>query len=287
MEETKKLFNKLRNNFLKKERHNIRLKFYVNETIGKYLKALKEKSSLTKQEKRDKKRYTKIFQKAEEYLKELQEDLNKIKRHRYNIIDDIDYKGLKEMKNLFNRINEEDYYKPIKTKHTFDDDYMEYESRGDKDNNLSLVEYLNIIRPYLRDMIDNHKAHSEWKIQLVMKIISVSSLDVNEIRIMHTKSDNIEIMIGIKTSDIINELFRSLIKRYQENLETKMRESEFIFYSVDLLYYILHKISLNSGGSYIDSPDWIKSKKATINPKNKNNECFKYAVTAALNHEKI
>ena len=52
MEETKKLFNKLRNNFLKKERHNIRLKFYVNETIGKYLKALKEKSSLTKQEKK-------------------------------------------------------------------------------------------------------------------------------------------------------------------------------------------------------------------------------------------
>ena len=241
IEETKKLFNKLRNNFFKKERHNIRLKFYVNETIGKYLKALKEKSSLTKQEKKDKKRYTKIFQKAEEYLKELQEDLNKIKRHWYNTIDDIDYKGLKEIKNLFNRINEEDYYKPIKTKHAFDDDYMEYESRGDKDNNLSLVEYLNIIRPYLRDMIDNHKAHSEWKIQLVMKIISVSSLDVNEIRIMHTKSDNIEIMIGIETSDIINELFRSLIKRYQENLETKMRGSEFIFYSVDLLYYILHK----------------------------------------------
>ena len=111
---------------------------------------------------------------------------------------------------------------------------MEYESRGDKDNNLSLEQYLHIIRSYLRDMIDNYKAHSEWKIQLVMKIISVSSLDVNEIRIMHTKSDNIEIMIGIETSDIINELFRSLIKRYQENLETKMRGSEFIFYSVDL-----------------------------------------------------
>ena len=45
IEETKKIFNELRNNFLKKERHNIRLKFYVKETIGKYLQALKEKGS--------------------------------------------------------------------------------------------------------------------------------------------------------------------------------------------------------------------------------------------------
>ena len=44
---------------------------------------------------------------------------------------------------------------------------------------------------------------------------------------------------------------------------------------------------MNRGGSYIDSPDWIKNKKATINPKNKDNECFKYAITVALNHEKI
>ena len=59
-----------------------------------------------------------------------------------------------------------------------------------------------------------------------------------------------------------------------------MRESEFVFYSVDLLHYKLHKISLNRGGSYIDSPDWIKNKKAIINPKNKDNECFKYSVAA-------
>ena len=66
-----------------------------------------------------------------------------------------------------------------------------------------------------------------------------------------------------------------------------MKGSEFIFESNDLLYYSLHKISLNRGGSYIDSPDWLKNKKATINLKNKNNECFKYAITATLNHEKI
>ena len=67
-----------------------------------------------------------------------------------------------------------------------------------------------------------------------------------------------------------------------------MREgSNFVFESVDLLYYSLHKISLNRGGSYIDSPDWIKNKKATINPKSKYNKCFRHAITAALNHKEI
>ena len=67
-----------------------------------------------------------------------------------------------------------------------------------------------------------------------------------------------------------------------------MREgSNFVFESVDLLYYSLHKTSLSRRGSYVDSPDWIKYKKATINPKNENDECFKYAITVALNHEKF
>ena len=66
-----------------------------------------------------------------------------------------------------------------------------------------------------------------------------------------------------------------------------MEGSEFVFNYVHLLYYKCHKINLNRGGSYIDSPDWIKSEKATINPINKkDNKCFQYAVTVALNHEK-
>ena len=66
-----------------------------------------------------------------------------------------------------------------------------------------------------------------------------------------------------------------------------MRGSEFVLDSADLLYYHLHKISLKRGKSYIDSPGWLKNKKATINPQNKDNKCFKYAITAALNDEKI
>ena len=120
-----------------------------------------------------------------------------------------------------------------------------------------------------------------------MRIIFVSSLNTSELREMHTKSNNIEIMSGTETNDAINEIFDSFLLRYQEGLETKMKGSSFTFDRVDLLEYHLHKISLNRGGSYIMSSDWLKNKGATINPKNKDNECFKYAIIASLHHQEI
>ena len=133
-----------------------------------------------------------------------------------------------------------------------------------------------MIRPYLIDMINYHKNQSEWKIQLSAEINFISSNpDSDETRIMHTKIDNIEIMIGSDTNDVIKELFKSFLQRYQENLEEKMRGSEFVFDVVNLLYFDLNKISLNRGGSYIKSPDWIKNKKTTINLQyTKDNKCF-------------
>ena len=52
------------------------------------------------------------------------------------------------------------------------------------------------------------------------------------------------------------------------------------------MHYNLHKISLNRGGSFIDSPEWLKNEKSTINPKNNDNKCFQYVLTVALNYEK-
>ena len=66
-----------------------------------------------------------------------------------------------------------------------------------------------------------------------------------------------------------------------------MKGSEFVYDSVDLLYYKFHRIILNRGGSYIDSPKWLKNKKATINSKNNDDKCFQYATTVALNHRQI
>ena len=66
-----------------------------------------------------------------------------------------------------------------------------------------------------------------------------------------------------------------------------MKGSVFIFDSVQLMYYKCHKVDFECGGSYIDSPDWIKKKKATINPKNEDGKCYQYAAAVALNYEKI
>ena len=77
---------------------------------------------------------------------------------------------------------------------------------------------------------------------------------------MHYKTDNIEIMIGSETDKIIEELFESPLQRCQERLEESKKGSEFIFDSVDVLYYNLNKVSLNRGGSYIDSAKWLKNK---------------------------
>ena len=66
-----------------------------------------------------------------------------------------------------------------------------------------------------------------------------------------------------------------------------MRESDFEFDGVSFLYYDFNKISINRGGSYTDSPKWLKDKKSIINPKNNDHKCFQYAVTLALNLEKI
>ena len=137
-------------------------------------------------------------------------------------------------------------------------------------------------------MINDYKSKGEWKIQLTAEI-NFTSLkpDSNETRIMHSKSDNTEIMTGSDTNEVTEEFFKSFLQRYQEGLQEKMRGSEFAFDEVNLLYYDLNKISLNRGGSYIDFPEWIKNKKSTINPKNNDYKCFQYAVTVSLNLDKI
>ena len=95
-------------------------------------------------------------------------------------------------------------------------------------------------------------------------------------------------MIKDEVDGVTEEIFQSLLSRYQIGLETSFKSSDFVFDCVHLLYYKCHKINSNQGVSYLDSPDWIKDKKATTNNINKkNNKCFQYAVTATLNCERI
>ena len=137
---------------------------------------------------------------------------------------------------MFNQSIDEDYYKPIRTKSAFNGNYIEYENKGDRNKNLSPKEYLDKIRLYLSNTINDHKTpkkvhslnelidyetyqYGEWKVQLII-LINVSYFkDSDETRSMHTESNNIEITMCSETDDILVELFEYLLQKYQEGLE--------------------------------------------------------------------
>ena len=98
--------------------------------------------------------------------------------------------------------NDEDYYKPILVKSSFNEGYKKYESRGDK-NKTSVEQYLNTIMPYLKELINNHKdiknGSNEWKIQLIMHIKFISLNETGDICTFYAQSKNEEIRLGNET----------------------------------------------------------------------------------------
>ena len=78
---------------------------------------------------------------------------------------------------------------------------------------------------------------------------------------MHLKSDNQEIKIDDKADKVIKNFFKSLPYIYQNNLETSMESSDFVFDYPHLFRYKCHKTNPNCGASYVDSPDWVETKK--------------------------
>ena len=260
----------------KKQKSEIREEF--NESRYKFskLKIKEIRENLYKIENEKNLSESKIKE-IEKNLTELGENLLTTKK--YYDYNDSEYRGIRNVRYLFDLSIDEDYY----------------ESKGHKGKNLSIKRYLKMIKPYLSDLINNNKTHdsaryhsgnkswiektsSEWKIQLAMAINFRSSKDSDETRTMYTKSNNVEIMIGSETDEIMEDLFESFLQKYQERLEESMRGSEFVYDSVDLLYHNLKKATLSRGGTYVDSPKWLKNKKATINPQNKKDDkCFQYA----------
>ena len=222
--------------------------------------------------------------KSTRYLDELDKKI--LKLDKYHDYDDYEYKGINDIKDLFKLSIDKDYYKPTLVKSGYNGNYVQYESKEDKI--LTLKKYLALIEEYLRELINYYKNKGEWKLQLIAEINFISlKPGSDETRIMHTRSDNIGIMIGDDNDDIIKESFKSFLQKYEENLQNKMKGSDFEFDGVNILYYDFNKISLNRGGSYIDSPKWLKDKRSTINHKNNDDKCFQYAATLALNLDKI
>ena len=103
---------------------------------------------------------------------------------------------------------------------------------------------------------------------------------------MNTKSDNIETVMDSETNYIIEKLCESLLQKCQKDWKNQWDEAN--LFPIVLLYCITTlKIGLKRSRSYIDSPKWLKNKKATINQKNNDDNCFQYALTVALNYQNI
>ena len=182
---------------------------------------------------------------------------------------------------------DEDYYEPKLIKTAFKNNYFQYQTTSDRKNMLPPNEYFEIIEPGLIKLINKHK-NNNWKIQLTMKIIFTTIENFNSKRALYVKTKNVEIMIGSDTNEIVKELFDSIIQKYQEILDHSTKDSGLVLEGVESIAYGINKITINRSGSYIESPRWLKSKKCTINPQNENdNNCFQYAVSVALNYEKI
>ena len=84
--------------------------------------------------------------------------------------------------------------KTNKSWYFWNNNYIEYESNGDRNKNLSVKKYLNEIKPYLKDIITDFRKSGSWKIQLTIAIDFISSENTNKEQVMHSKSDDIEVM---------------------------------------------------------------------------------------------
>ena len=120
---------------------------------------------------------------------------------------------------MFNLSIDKDYYKPILVKSGYSNNYIQYESKGDK--LLTLKEYLALIEQYLRKLIIYYKNKGEWKLQLTAEISFISlKPGSDETRVMHTKSDNGEIMNGSDTDkslkDFLNRFYKNMKKIYKK-----------------------------------------------------------------------
>ena len=316
LEELRKDFDKLRHKFSKTKADKYRKRFYdirnyrhiqkPNTNDHKHLSESeieKVGKSITKLEKGQK---SKKFQGHIDSLNyDDLDDCDDLDNYDYNydFADDDEYRKIGSIRTLFKEFDR-DYYKPIRTDGGFagrNNSCIEYTSKGDRYENLSPEEYLNMIKPYLRDLLNNHKPtmesnneenneendRAEWKIHLVMQNNFISDKDFKDTRTIYSASKPVEIFMGSDTNENIDKLFNTILEIIQKGIETSNeRGSRLTHESVALLYYYFQKIDIRRGGSYTVSPNWILNKEATINPKNKK-DFFQWSIISGLNYNKI
>ena len=183
----------------------------------------------------------------------------------YDFADDDEYRKIGSIRTLFKEFDR-DYYKPIRTDGGFagrNNNYIEYNNKEQRYENLSPEEYLDIIRPFLRDLINEHKPidesndndesndddddddsdRAEWKTQLRLQNNCVSTKYFEDTCTIYTKSEPepIEIIMGSDTNNVINRIFHTTLKRFQQAIKASIEGSKFTHESVRLLLSLSKK----------------------------------------------
>ena len=267
LEEIRKDFSELRHKFSKKEIDKYRKSFYDVKNC-RYLSASEIEEVRENLNELEKSLKFKKFQGNADSV-----DYDNLGNYddNYDFANDYVYRKIGSVRRLF-KMFDRDYYRPIRTDDGFGGrrynyiDYIEYKSRGDRYENLSPEEYLDMIRPYLRDLINNHKSQEElnneandsgtergeWKVQPAMQNNCISTKDFKEIHTIYSASKPVETLMGSDTDDAIDRFFDTTLQRFHQSIETSNdRGSESTHEIVVLLHQYFQKIDIRRAESCI------------------------------------
>ena len=229
LEEIRNKFYELRHNFSKKEVDKCRKAFYDIKNYRHLSTSEMEEARKSFVELRTSLRFKKFHGDIDSVDYDDLDNYDDI----YDFADDDAYRKIGSFRRLFKEFDR-DYYKPIRIDDGFGwrrNNYIEYTSRGDRYKNFSPERYLDMIRPYLRDLInyhnptaklnnDNCAERGEWKVQLVIQNNCISVKNFEDIRTINSTSKPVEIFMGSDKKDVIDRLFDTTLGRFQQAIKT-------------------------------------------------------------------
>ena len=180
---------------------------------------------------------------------------------------------------VVNWVKYKDHVTPIPYQHAIKEVYRSFRLNGV--NKMDVDNYLKLVESHLVKLArDQVTAMGSIKIQLILAVEFIHRSD-GDILTKFPKSNPITVLHGSNIREIINEAYNTL-KQSFEKISNALNDSDYLFHGIVSLVVDIHEVELIRGGSYIKLPEWIENKHAVLNPKNDDDECFKWAVIAGI-----
>ena len=181
-------------------------------------------------------------------------------------------------------------FKPKEIEGAFDGGYVRFRSEGVEEHQgvVKVERYLHRTRHHVSKVLEEMiERGGSWKVQLNIVILFKKRDGSEEYERPIWSTPPHKVMEGTDIEEVIGEMRIYSLRQYEMILNT-IEASDYVFIRVVEMTYHCYRVDLNRGASYIELPEWIRSKKCCINPRNKgDSECFKWAVVAAVHHGDI